>query len=207
MPLIYELCQIFCSFTEIVDQFLAKCNLVMNLAMRNSNAVNKTSTIWRTSLAFVVLATLIMIFVGWLISNGLLPVRQTIEHSEAGLKFIQVWMQLAIAIGLVLPTIAFIAWFKRPKIRKIFGSYLLLIVIQIVTEQIVSEVWLSSLVVVIGTLYTAFRVWQLWQGLQLIRTTKKRSQYRLVSSVLWLLLLFWSSNLIVLFTIAWPSVL
>ncbi|MBD1998716.1 hypothetical protein H6G00_19150 [Leptolyngbya sp. FACHB-541] len=162
---------------------------------------------WRTSLAFVVLATLIMMFVGWLISNGLLPIRQTIEHSEAGLKFIQVWIQLAIAIGLVLPIIAFIAWFKRPEIRKIFGFYLLLIVIQIATEQIVSEVWLSSLVVVIGTLYTAFRVWQLWQGLQLIRITQERSQYRLVSSVLWLLLLFWSSNLLVLFTIAWPSVL
>ncbi|MBD2068224.1 hypothetical protein H6F93_11945 [Leptolyngbya sp. FACHB-671] len=162
---------------------------------------------WRTSLAFVVLATLFMMLVGWLISNRLLPIRQTIEHSEAGLKFIQVWMQLAIAIGLVLPTIAFIAWFKRPKIRKIFGSYLLLLVIQIATEQIVSEVWLSSLVVVIGTLYTAFRVWQLWQGLQMIKTTQKRSRYRLVSSVLWLLLLFWSSNLIVLFAIAWPSVL
>ncbi|MBD1865739.1 hypothetical protein H6F95_00180 [Cyanobacteria bacterium FACHB-471] len=175
--------------------------------MRNSNAVNKSLMTWRTSLAFVVLATLIMMFVGWLISNGLLPIRQTIEHSEAGLKFIQVWIQLAIAIGLVLPIIAFIAWFKRPEIRKIFGFYLLLIVIQIATEQIVSEVWLSSLVVVIGTLYTAFRVWQLWQGLQLIRTTQERAQYRLVSSVLWLLLLFWSSNLLVLFTIAWPSVL
>lgn len=163
--------------------------------------------IWRTSLAFVVLATLIMMLVGWLISNGLLPIRQTIEHSETGLKFIQVWIQLAIAIGLVLPTIAFIAWFKRPEVRKIFGFYLLLIVIQIATEQIVSEVWLSSLVVVTGTLYTTFRVWQLWQSLQLIRTTQKQLQYRLVSSVLWLLLLFWSSNLIVLFTIAWPSVL
>jgi len=167
--------------------------------------------IWRTSLAFVVLATLIMMLAGWLISNGLLPIRQTIEHSETGLKFIQMWMQLAIAIGLVLPTIAFIAWFKRPEARKIFGLYLLLLVIQIATEQIVSEVWLASLVVVIGTLYTAFRVWQLWQGLQLIKTTQERSQHRLanrlVSIVLWLLLLFWSSNLIVLFTIAWPSVL
>lgn len=162
-------------------------------------------------LAFVVIATLIMMLVGWLILNGLLPIRQTIEYSEAGLKFIKVWIQFAIAIGLVLPTIAFIAWFKRLEVRKIFGLYLLLIVIQIATEQIVSKFWLSSLVVVTGTLYTAFRVWQLWQSLQLIRTTQKRSQYglsdRLVSGVLWLLLFFWSSNLIVLFAIAWPSIL
>jgi hypothetical protein len=175
--------------------------------MRNLNAVNKQSMTWRTSLAFVVLATLIMMLVGGLISNGLLPISQIIEHSEAGLKFIQVWLQLAIVIGLVLPTLVFITWFKCPEVREIFGFYLLLIVIQIATEQIVSEFWLSSLVVITGTLYTAFRVWQLWQGLQLMRTAQNRLQYRLVSSVLWLLLLFWSSNFIVLFTIAWPSVL
>jgi hypothetical protein len=175
--------------------------------MQNSNNVNKLSMTWRTLLIFVILATLIMMCIGWLISGELLPIRQTIEHSEARLKFIQVWMQLAIAIGLVLPTIAFIAWFRHLEVRKIFGFYLLLIAIQIVTEQIVSEVWLSSLVVVTGMLYTVFRVWQLWQSLQLIRTTQRRSQYRLVSSVLWLLLLFWSSNLIVLFTVALPSVL
>jgi hypothetical protein len=168
---------------------------------------NNALIIWRTLLAFVVIATLIMMLVGWLTSNRLLPIRQTIEYSEVELNFIKGWMQLAIAIGLVLPTIAFITWFKRPEIRKIFGFYLLLIVIQIATEQIISEFWLSSLVVVTGTLYTAFRVWQLWQSLQLIRTSQDRSQYRLISSVLWLLLFFWSSNLIVLFAIAWPSVL
>jgi hypothetical protein len=77
----------------------------------------------------------------WAITNS-----QTIEHSDAGLKFIQVWIQLAIAIALILPTIAFVVWFKRPEYRTIFGFYLLLLVIQIVTEQIVSSVWLSSLV-------------------------------------------------------------
>jgi hypothetical protein len=175
--------------------------------MKNSNGVNKLLMPWRTLLGFVVLATLIIMLVGWLISNGLLPIRPTIEHSEAGRKFIQGWMKLAIAIGLVLPTIALVVWFKRPEVRKVFGFYLLLLVIQIATELIISKVWLRSLVVVTGTLYTAFRVHQLWQSLQLIRTTQQRSRYRLVRSVLWLLLLFWSSNLIVLFTIAWPSVL
>jgi hypothetical protein len=174
--------------------------------MQNSNDGNKLSMTWRTSLVFVVLATLTMMLIGWLISSGLLPIRQTITYSEAGLKFIRVWMQLAIAIGLVLPIIAFIAWFKRPEVRKLFGFYLLLLVIQIAIEQIISDVWLSSLVVVTGTLYTTFRVWQLWQSLQLMRTPEKRSRYRLVRGVLWLLLLFWSSNLIMLFTIAWLSV-
>jgi hypothetical protein len=180
--------------------------------MRNSNdisklSINKPSRPWRTSLGFVVLATLTIMLIGGLISNGLLPIRPIIERTEVGLKFIPVWMQLAIAIGLVLPTIALVAWFKRPEVRKIFGFYLLLLVIQIATELIISKVWLRSLVVVTGTLYTAFRVCQLWQSLQLIRAAQQRSRYRLVRGILWLLLLFWSSNLIVLFTIAWPSIL
>lgn len=175
--------------------------------MQNPIAYSKQPMTWKTSLIFVTLATVITILVGWLIAAGLLPIHQTIEHSDAGLKFIQAWVQLAIAIGLVLPTIAFIVWFKHPESRTIFGFYLLLLVIQILTERIVSSVWLSSLVVVIGTLYTAFRVWQLWQGIQLIKTTQKQSKYKLVKGILWLLLLFWSSNLIILLTLAWPSVL
>lgn len=174
--------------------------------MQNPNAFSKEPMTWRTSLTFVTLATFIMILVGWLTSAGLLPIHQTIEHTDAGLKFIQAWIQLAIAIGLILPTIAFVVGFKRPESRTIFGFYLLLLVIQIITEKIVSSVWLSSLVVVMSTLYTMFRIWQLWQGLQLIKTTRKQSRHKLVSSVLWLLLLFWSSNLIVLLTLAWPSV-
>jgi ethanolamine transporter EutH len=176
--------------------------------MQNSNDINKLFMTWRTSLVFVVLATVAIVLVGWLISKGLLPIRPTIKRNEAeGLRFIQVWIRIAIPIGLVLPTIAFITWFKRPEARRIFGFYLLLIAIQVVTERIVSELWVSSLVVFIGTIYTAFRVWQLWQSLQLMRTTQRRSQYRSIRNILWLLLLFWSSNLIVLFTVAWHSVL
>lgn len=162
---------------------------------------------WKTSLAFISLATAVVFLIGWLSSVGLLPINRTIEHSEAGLKFIQAWIQLAVAIGLVLPTVAYVVWFKYPAARTIFGFYLLLLVIQIVTEQIISRIWLSSSVVVIGTLYTAFRVWQLWQGLQLIKMSRKQSQRKLLRGVLWLLFLFWSSNFIVLLALAWPSIL
>lgn len=161
---------------------------------------------WTTSLTFVVLATFIVILVGWLSSNGVLPIRQTLKYNEAGLRFIRVWLQAAIAIGLILPTIAFAVWLKRPQPRAIFGFYLLVLIIQIVSEQIVSSIWLPSLVVVIGTLYTVFRVWQLWQGLTWIKTTQNESDDKLASGILWLLLLFWSSNLIVLLTLGWSSI-
>ncbi|MCC5600028.1 hypothetical protein [Nostoc favosum] len=164
---------------------------------------------WKTTFLFIVLATLVVILVGWLISIGILPISQMINYSDAGLRFIRVWILLAIAIGLIVPTITFVIWFKYPEIRKIFGFYLLVLIIQIVTEQIVSRVWLPSLVVIIGTLYTAFRVWQLWHEQQFIKSTDfvERGNFRIISSVLWLLLLFWSSNLIMLLTLSWPSIL
>lgn len=162
---------------------------------------------WRTSLTFAVVATVVTLLIGWLSSAGLLPIRQTIEYSDAGLLFIRVWLWLAIAIGLILPIIAFVVWFRHTELRKIFGFYLLLLIIQIITEQVISSIWLSSLVVVIGTLYTAFRVWQLWQGLRLIQTTPAQSRHQFSRGVLWLLLLFWSSNLIMLFTLGWFSIL
>lgn len=156
----------------------------------------------------MVLATLVVILVGWLTSIGILPISQMINYSDAGLRFIRVWILLAIAIGLIVPTITFVIWFKYPEIRKILGLYLLVLIIQIVTEQIVS-IWLPSLVVIIGTLYTAFRVWQLWHEQQFIKSTDfvERGNFRIISSVLWLLLLFWSSNLIMLLTLSWPSIL
>lgn len=135
-----------------------------------------------------------------------LLVRKGSRHLPLMLKMIQF---KAIAIGLILPTITFVIWFKYPEIRKIFGFYLLVLIIQIVTEQIVSKFWFPSLVVIIGTLYTAFRVWQLWHEQQFIKSTDfaERGNFRIISSVLWLLLLFWSSNLIMLLTLSWPSIL
>ncbi|MDZ8186921.1 MAG: hypothetical protein RMX96_18985 [Nostoc sp. ChiSLP02] len=163
---------------------------------------------WRKTFIFIVLATLVVVFVGWLTSIGILPISPIIHYSDAGQRFIKIWILLAIAIGLILPTITFVIWFKYPEIRQIFGFYLLVIIIQILTEQIVSRVWLPSLVVIIGTVYTAFRVWQLWYGQQFLKTAVfEAANFRIINSALWLLLLFWSSNLIMLLTLSWPSIL
>jgi hypothetical protein len=163
---------------------------------------------WKTVISFVLLATLLTILIGWIVSIKGLPISQTIHYNNAELQFIQIWIWIALAIGLMLPAIAFLLWFNRPELRKFLGFYLLVLVIQILTEQIVSSIWFSSLVVTIGTIYTAFRVWQLWQGKQLaIDIQLDRFSHKLMSGLLWLLLLFWSSNLIMLLTLGWSSIL
>ncbi len=144
---------------------------------------------WRTSLTFVAIATLATLLSGWLIGSKLLPIYGAIEYSNAELKFMQTWIKVAIAIGLVLPIAVWLDRFKSSESRTILGFYLLILVIQIVTEIIVSRVWFRSLVVIVGTLYTLFRVWQLWQGLQWMKTFQ-RSEQRYFRGILWVLILF-----------------
>lgn len=173
-----------------------------------SSSINAPLT-WKTTFSFVTLATLLILLIGWLTINSTLPVKLVIDYSDWAIKFIHFWVVLAILIGLLLPGIAFFVWIRQKELRLVLGSYLLVLIIQIVTEQILSSVLFPSIVVVIGSIYTAFRLWQLWQGQQLMTITAQpgtRSR-TIMGSLLWLLLLFWSSNLIMLLVVAWPSIL
>ena len=170
--------------------------------MQLPNRIGQQSVSLRTSISFVVLATLTIVLIGYLSSVDLLPISKTVEFGDRGSQFIRGWLKLAIAIGLILPAIAFAIGFQRPEPRRIFGFYLLLLIIQIITEQVLSQNWMSSLVVPTGTLYTAFRIWQSWQGLQLIQSARKHlSRYIFFRGVLWMALCFWLCNLVMLLTI------
>ena len=163
---------------------------------------------WKTILSFIASATLLTLLSGWLIGANVLPIQTKLIHSEAEESFVQIWFQVALMIGLLLPGVAFLMWIRRPKTRTVFGFYLLVLGIQIVTEQICIRVFSSSLLVIVGTLYTGFRVWQLWQGQQVLRAiAQSRNRERVARGLLWLLLLFWSANLIVLLVTGWLRIL
>ena len=59
----------------------------------------------------------------------------------------------------------------------------------------------KSVLVIIGTLYTGFRIWQLWSGLHLVTYSQPWL------GLLWLVFIFWVANMIMLTTIAIPSIL
>ena len=123
---------------------------------------------WKTILAFVLFATLLTSIVGWLSATEILPLRQGIEYSGVERNFLRIWLGLAIVIGVIVPAIAWFVWYERPIYQQILSFYLAVLAIQIVTEQIVSSIVFPSLVVTIGSLYTLFRIWQIWQGTQVI---------------------------------------
>ena len=173
------------------------------------NSSINTPLTWKTALSVVALATLIILLIGWLIISGALPVKLVIDYSDFASKFIQVWVVVAILIGLLLPGIAFFVWIHQKELRRVLGLYLLVLIIQILTEQVLSSFLFPSIVVVIGSIYTALRLVQLWQGKQLMTTTDQLGtrDRAIIGSLWWLLLLFWSSNLIMLSVLAWPSIL
>jgi hypothetical protein len=116
---------------------------------------------------------------------------------------------IAIFFGILLPGTAFFVWIHHPEPRKILGFYLLVLSVQIVTEQVLSGVLFSSIVVAIGTIYTAFRLWQLWQGQKLLAANSQTvvPHRKLLNVLLWLILLFWLSNLIMLLVLPWRLIL
>lgn len=164
---------------------------------------------WKKTITFLILTTLFILLTGWLVMTGMLPIKMTMSYSEAEVNFIKFWVKVAILIGVILPGAAFLIWFYHPTARTILGFYLLVLIVQIITEQVLSKTLFPSIVVTTGTIYTAFRLWQLWQGQQLIAATTQldKGNRVLLGSLLWLMLLFWLSNLVMLLVLPWPIIL
>lgn len=71
------------------------------------------------------------------------------------------------------------------------------------------KIWFPSMVVIIATIYTPIRIWQLWRNLLEIKLADQIDvkSRMIIKSLLWLLILFWSANLVVIFGLSWPVVL
>jgi hypothetical protein len=173
------------------------------------NSSINTSLTWKTTFSFVTLATLFILLIGWLIKNQVLPIKTAINYNAWETNFIQFWIWVAIVVGLLFPSIAFLVWLRHPEPRKILGFYLLVLLVQIITEQVVSGVLFPSLLVIIGTIYTVYRLWQLWQSQQVVNINPQlnTSSQSVLKSLLQLLLLFWSINLTVLLVLCFPAIL
>lgn len=158
---------------------------------------------WKTTLSFIVIATLVILLSGWLIEANLLPIQSNLSYSEVKRNFMQLWFRIAITLGIILPAAAFLVGIRRLKVRIILGFYLLVLAVQIVTERILIQIFPSSLMVIIGITYTTFRIWQLRQGQQLAATQSVNAYNQFISGLLLLLLLFWSANFVVLLIRIW----
>ena len=161
-----------------------------------------TANNWKTTLFFISFVTILTAAIAWLIQGDILPLKLTIDYSIQESQFIRFWLKLALVIGVLFPLIGFFLWIAEYEIRKLWSFYLLVIAFQIATEFMFSRLFFPSIVVIVGTFYTAFRLWQLWEGKILIA-----NHHFFVQSLLWIVLLFWLANVVVLLTLSWFIIL
>ena len=155
---------------------------------------------WLTVFLFIAIATLLSALVGWLVKKGALPLLPMMAFSSVQWQFMRVWVKVALIVGVILPSVMLVAFWDKSIPRQCFSCYLLAVAVQLACEASFSRWLCKSVVVIIGTLYTGFRIWQLWENLHLV------AYPMLPLSLLWLVLLFWVANLIMLVSMAFPSI-
>lgn len=155
---------------------------------------------WLTVLSFMVIATLLSLTAGWSIRKEILPLKSVMAYSDAQRQFLKVWVNVALLVGIIVPVAMLVRFWEQPIARQFLGLYLLAVIVQLVCESSFSRWLCQSIVVIIGTLYTGFRIWQVWSGLYLVAYPQPWF------SLLWLVLLFWVANIIMLLTMAFPSI-
>jgi hypothetical protein len=155
---------------------------------------------WLTVLSFMTIATLLSLAAGWSINKKILPLKPVMAYSDAQRQFLKVWVNVALIIGIIVPVAMLIGFWEQPIARQFFGLYLLAVMVQLVCESSFSRWLCQSIVVIIGAVYTGFRIWQVWSGLHLVAYPQPWL------SLLWLVLLFWVANIIMLITMAFPSI-
>jgi len=149
---------------------------------------------------FILFATSLAIGYGFGIKAQRLPFSAEIGFSEQQWSFLKWWVKLALVAGVLLPIALCLQGWRQPSSLAFWGSYLLVVAVQLISERIFSQWLASSTVVPIGFCYTAFRLWQLLDGFTRLS----------LSPLAWVgficVVLFWIANLVMLMTVAIPTV-
>lgn len=178
--------------------------------MPAENEPTRCRTFLTDNLRFVFLGTAILLLFGWLTVTRLLPINMELSLapiSHQASRFVGLWIRIAMVLGGLLPLLVFLFFVAHSEVRTTLGLYLFVLVFQIATEVFLSRLFFTSMAVPIGTVYTSFRLWQLWEAMKIIRQTDQLevASRMIVEALLIFLFVFWLINLIaVLIIIEWP---
>ncbi len=149
---------------------------------------------------FILVITSLALAYGFGVKAQRLPFSAEIGFNQQQWSFLRWWVKLAIVIGILVPVILCIGAWEQPFSRMFWGGYLLVVAVQLISERVFSQWLVPSVVVPIGFCYTALWLWQLLHGC----TQLSLSRLEWVGFVC--VVLFWSANLVMLLTIAIPTV-
>ena len=149
---------------------------------------------------FILVTTSLAIGYGFGVKAQCFPFTAEIGFSKQQWQFLRWWVKLALVAGVLLPICLFVQARGQPSSLQFWGSYLLVVAIQLISEHVFSRWLVPSIVVPIGFFYTVFRLWQLLDGF----TDLLLSGLALVGFVG--VVLFWTTNLAMLIMMAIPKV-
>ncbi|MBD0270162.1 MAG: hypothetical protein ICV77_17935 [Cyanobacteria bacterium Co-bin8] len=149
---------------------------------------------------FILVITSLAIGYGLGVRAQHLPFSAEIGFNEQQLSFLRWWVKLALVAGILLPIALWIHTREQPAALTVWGSYLLVVAVQLISESVFSRWLVPSVVVLIGFGYTAFRLWQLLDGFNQLSL----SGLALVGFAG--VVLFWVANLVMLVAIAIPAI-
>ncbi|RCJ42039.1 hypothetical protein A6769_38315 [Nostoc punctiforme NIES-2108] len=149
---------------------------------------------------FILIISLLALGYGFGVKARRLPFTAEIGYNQQQWQFLRWWVKLASFAGVLLPMCLLALACQQPSAWVFWGSYLLIVAVQLISERVFSRSLVPSIVVLIGFLYTVFRLWQLLNGL-----TQLRFSY-LTLLGFGVVVLFWVSNLIMLMVMPIPTI-
>ncbi|MBW4690868.1 MAG: hypothetical protein KME27_03790 [Lyngbya sp. HA4199-MV5] len=149
---------------------------------------------------FIVAITSLSVGYGFGVRAQRLPFTAEIGFTESQWQFLRWWVKLALVAGVLLPIALLVQAWGHSSSSIFWGSYLLVVAVQLLSERVLSQWLVPSVVVPIGFCYTAFRLWQLLDGLTQL------SLSRLALIGFGGVVLFWAANLVMLSIMAMPTV-
>ena len=138
------------------------------------------------NLIFLVLANSFFVVVGWAWRNA-----KPMRFPEPIPGWFKIWFGTVQVVGVVLPLLAMLlwgVWWGNSSVLTVFVWYFVILGLQILSESVTLKQFQSVVWVMVPYIYLPYRIWQLYEGLQLLSPESKLIWVRhllLVEIVLW----------------------
>ena len=163
-------------------------------------------------LVFAAAATAGTALVGWLAVRGSLPVFDGAGFVGTlpgwGEAALGAWMAAVALVSLGLPLVTLAVWGRLAAVRRALLAYVVVLGVQIAVVMVFSGVFFPDIVVLMGIVFTGYRLRQLDAARRRFVPVEAPSALgrAAVRLSLWLGLVFWSANLAFLVFVALPRV-
>lgn len=150
-------------------------------------SLNTNLYLFLENLAFFVFATSFTVIVGWAWRN---TKPMTLPEPLPG--WFKIWFGTVQVMGVLIPLLAMLlwgVWWGYTSVLTVFGSYFLMLGLQILSEIVTLRRFQSVTWVMVPYLYLPYRVWQLYEGLGILAPESELNWMRnllIVEIVLWI---------------------